>query len=119
MVELVAIRPTCSKSLNELRSHGDGPTDLPSLEQLAEKAKESIEKPPPHARPLRRSHTDPTDLLWVFRRRANLLEHRVHHDDFASNQNNGCNEPYRAENDESNDQTKQGSSDGLIDKVSA
>lgn len=101
----------------QLRSQGDQPTDLLSLEQLGDKGKEPAEIPPPHARPLRRSHTDPTDLLWVFRRRASLLAHRVHQD-LTSNHNNGeCNEPYQDENVEGSCQTKQGPNKDLSDKV--
>lgn len=92
------------------------PTVKPTLEQLAETVKEPVEKPPPHARPLRRSHTDPTDLLWVFRRRASLLEQRVQQN-LASNQSNKCNVPYRVENDESSYQTKKGLNESAIDKV--
>lgn len=102
---------------NVYRSQGDQPTVLPPLEQLAENVKEPVEKPPPHARPLRRSHTDPTDLLWVFRRRASLLTKRVHQE-LVSNQSDGCNEPYRVENDGKSYQTKPGTSEGLLDKVS-
>jgi len=92
------------------------PTVKPTLEQLAETVKEPVEKPPPHARPLRRSHTDPTDLLWVFRRRASLLEQRVQQN-FASNQSNKCNVPYQVENDESSYQTKKGLNESAIDKA--
>ncbi|XP_078349665.1 uncharacterized protein LOC144634547 isoform X3 [Oculina patagonica] len=102
--------------LQLLRSQGDQPTVLPPLEQLAENVKEPVEKPPPHARPLRRSHTDPTDLLWVFRRRASLLTKRVHQE-LVSNQSDGCNEPYRVENDGKSYQTKPGTSEGLMDKT--
>lgn len=92
------------------------PTVKPPLEQLVETVKESVEKPPPHARPLRRSHTDPTDLLWVFRRRASLLEQRVQQN-LASNQSNKCNVPYRVENDESSYQTRKGLNESAMDKV--
>ena len=101
-----------------LRSQGDPlqPTVKPPLEQLVDNVKEPVEKPPPHARPLRRSHTDPTDLLWVFRRRASLLEQRVQRN-LASSQSNESNEPYRVENDESSNQTKEGLNESAVDKV--
>ena len=92
------------------------PKVKPPLEQLVDNVKEPVEKPPPHARPLRRSHTDPTDLLWVFRRRASLLEQRVQQN-LASSQSNEGDEPYRAENDESSYQTKEGLNESVIDKV--
>lgn len=92
------------------------PAVKPPLEQLVENVKEPVEKPPPHARPLRRSHTDPTDLLWVFRRRASLLKQRVQQN-ITSSQSNECNEPYRVENDESSSQIKEGLNASAIDKV--
>ncbi|XP_020619624.1 rho guanine nucleotide exchange factor 10-like isoform X2 [Orbicella faveolata] len=100
------------------RSQGDPlqPAVKPPLEQLVENVKEPVEKPPPHARPLRRSHTDPTDLLWVFRRRASLLKQRVQQN-IASSQSNECNEPYRVENDESSSQIKEGLNASAIDKA--
>lgn len=55
------------------RSQADQSAVLPTQEELAEKSHQLAEKPPPHCRPLRRTHTDPTDLLWVFRRRATRL----------------------------------------------
>ena len=94
------------------------PTVKPPLEQLVDNVKEPVEKPPPRARPLRRSHTDPTDLLWVFRRRASLLEQRVQQN-LASSQSNESNEPYRVENNESSYQTKEGLNESAIDKVPA
>ncbi|XP_068728544.1 uncharacterized protein [Montipora capricornis] len=57
------------------RSQADQPSVFPCREELAERSQELAEKPPPHGRRLRRTHTDPTDLLWVFRRRATLLAH--------------------------------------------
>ncbi|KAK2567662.1 hypothetical protein P5673_008515 [Acropora cervicornis] len=54
-------------------SEADQSAVLPTHEELAEKSHQLAEKPPPHCRPLRRTHTDPTDLLWVFRRRATRL----------------------------------------------
>ena len=92
------------------------PAVKPPLDQLVENVKEPVEKPPPHARPLRRSHTDPTDLLWVFRRRASLLEQRVQQN-LTSSESNECNEPYHPEDDESSYQTKEGLKESAIDKV--
>ena len=92
------------------------PAVKPPLDQLVENVKEPVEKPSPRARPLRRSHTDPTDLLWVFRRRASLLEQRVQQN-FASSQRNECTEPYHVENDESSYKTNEGLNEIAIDKV--
>ncbi|PFX15145.1 hypothetical protein AWC38_SpisGene20647 [Stylophora pistillata] len=90
------------------RSQGDQSTELLSLENLPDGGTLEPEKPHPHTRPLRRSHTDPTDLLWVFRRRASLLAQRVHQDLASSGNTNECNEPFRDESVEENCKTEQG-----------
>ena len=102
--------------LLNLRSQGDQSTELVSLEHLSDKGTLEPDKPSSRTRPLRRSHTDPSDLLWVFRRRASLLAHRVHQD-LASCEN--TNDPYRDENVEENCKavTEQGFSKDIPDKV--
>jgi len=100
------------------RSQADQPTVLPSLEPLTDTTEEpGTEKPPPHSRPLRRSHTDPTDLLWVFRRRASLLTLQNHQDVALPRRKNGFSGPYNDTNDDDSCETRRGSNDGLIDET--
>ena len=91
---------------------------MPSLEQLTEKPKQPGEKPPPESRRLRRSHTDPTDLLEVFRRRANLLEQQNNRNRVLPKRKYGCAQPYRVEDGggHSFDQRRE-SNGAFIDKV--
>ena len=101
------------------RFQGDDPTVLPFLEQVAEKPKETMEKPPPQSRPLRRSHTDPTDLLWVFRRRASLLAQQNNPHRALPRRKNGVVGPFQTANEGYSFEAIPESSEGLVDKVCA
>ena len=102
----------------KFRSQADQPTIVPNLESLTEMPKEPVEKPPPKTGRLKRSHTDPTDLLEVFRRRANLVAQQNDKKRVLPRRKNGCVEPYRPENggcrcfDERSE-----SNEGLVEQV--
>ena len=102
----------------KFRSQADQPTIVPNFESLTEMPKEPVEKPPPKTGRLKRSHTDPTDLLEVFRRRANLVAQQNDKKRVLPRRKNGCVEPYRPENggcrcfDERSE-----SNEGLVDQV--